>query len=49
MDAYRLEIVLVAISILLLVSVFGIVILTCVGLQPPPLRHNPEDGSRAAV
>lgn len=49
MDAKRLEIVLVAIGILLLVSVFGIVILVCVGLQPARRRRSLEDSHKTAA
>lgn len=40
---------LIAIGILLLVSVFGIVVLTCASLQPPQPRRNAQDGSTKRI
>jgi hypothetical protein len=49
MDTNCLEIVLIAVGILLLVSMFGIIILVCVDLQRLSQRRSLEDGSRTAA
>ncbi|KAF7544709.1 hypothetical protein G7Z17_g9739 [Cylindrodendrum hubeiense] len=46
LESNRLEIVLIAAGILILVSVMGILILLGVGLRPPPTAQDAENGQR---